>query len=116
MSLVKCSHCQLEFDEKVMIQEKENPSLYFCCNGCQGVYHILQDDGLSSFYDKLGKNTLSQPLALGNDSSTFDMDSFHKRYVKRTTEGFSRVDLIIEGLNDVKPMLQDTLLKYIKKF
>ncbi len=99
MSLVKCSHCQLEFDEKVMIQEKENPSLYFCCNGCQGVYHILQDDGLSSFYDKLGKNTLSQPLALGNDSSTFDMDSFHKRYVKRTTEGFSRVDLIIEGIH-----------------
>jgi len=99
MPLVKCSHCQLEFDEKVMIQEEENPSLYFCCNGCQGVYHILQDDGLTSFYDKLGKNTLQKPLALGDDSSTFDMDSFHKRYVKQTAEGFSRVDLIIEGIH-----------------
>jgi Cu+-exporting ATPase len=99
MSVVKCSHCQLEFDEKVMIKEEENPSLHFCCNGCQGVYHILQDDGLSSFYDKLGKNTLSQPLALGNDSSTFDMDSFKQRYIRKTSEGFNRVDLIIEGIH-----------------
>ncbi|HHS92703.1 MAG TPA: hypothetical protein ENK82_05105, partial [Campylobacterales bacterium] len=37
MSNVKCSHCQLEFDESVMI--KEAPNLNFCCNGCQGVYH-----------------------------------------------------------------------------
>jgi len=99
MSIVKCSHCQLEFDEKVMIKEIENPSLHFCCNGCQGVYHILQDDGLGSFYDKLGKNTLSKPLALGDDSSTFDMDSFKQRYVKKTSEGFNRVDLIIEGIH-----------------
>ncbi len=99
MPLAKCSHCQLEFDEKVMIQEKQNPSLHFCCNGCQGVYHILQDDGLSSFYDKIGKNTLSKPLALGNNSSTFDMDSFKKRYIRKTSEGFNRVDLIIEGIH-----------------
>lgn len=99
MSIVKCSHCQLEFDEKVMIKEEQNPSLHFCCNGCQGVYHILQDDGLSSFYDKIGKNTLSQPLALGDDSSTFDMDSFKQRYVRKTSEGFNRVDLIIEGIH-----------------
>ncbi len=114
MSLVKCSHCQLQFDEKVMIKEKEDPSVnfskessaleptairYFCCNGCQGVYHILQDDGLGSFYDKLGKNTLSKPLALSDNSSTFDMDSFKQRYVKQTSEGFNRVDLIIEGIH-----------------
>ncbi len=99
MSLVKCSHCQLEFDEKVMIKEQENPTLNFCCNGCQGVYHILQDDGLGSFYDKLGKNTLSKPLAFHDDSSTFDMESFKQRYIKKTNEGFNRVDLIIEGIH-----------------
>lgn len=104
MSLVKCSHCQLEFDTSVMIEEKGQngekiDTLYFCCNGCQGVYHLLKDDGLGSFYDKLGKNTLQQPLALGSDSSTFDMESFHKRYVRKTAEGFSRVDLIIEGIH-----------------
>jgi len=63
MSVVKCTHCHLEFDEKVMIKELENPELNFCCNGCQGVYHLLKDDGLDSFYDKMGKNSIAPPVA-----------------------------------------------------
>ena len=99
MSQVKCSHCQLEFDTSAMIYEKGEKDLFFCCNGCQGVYHLLSNDGLSSFYDKIGKNNLQKPLALGVDSSNFDMESFKKRYIKTTKEGFSRVDLIIEGIH-----------------
>ena len=100
MSVVKCTHCHLEFDEKVMIKEEQNPELNFCCNGCQGVYHLLKDDGLAdSFYHKVGKNTLSTPLAVGNDSSSFDMESFALRYIKTTKDGFSSVDLIIEGIH-----------------
>ena len=99
MSIVKCTHCHLEFDEKVMIKEVDNPELNFCCNGCQGVFHLLKDDGLDSFYDKMGKNTIAPPTAVGADSSNFDMDSFHQRYVKTTNDGFSRVDLIIEGIH-----------------
>ena len=97
--IVPCSHCHLEFDESVMIKEKDNADLNFCCNGCQGVYHLLKDDGLDSFYDKLGKNKLSKPLAVGSDSSNFDMESFETRYIKKTEEGFNRVDLIIEGIH-----------------
>ncbi|RLA80524.1 MAG: heavy metal translocating P-type ATPase, partial [Epsilonproteobacteria bacterium] len=99
MSIVKCTHCHLEFDEKVMIKEPDNPELNFCCNGCQGVYHLLKDDGLDSFYDKVGKNKLDKPIALGKDSSNFDMDSFKQRYIKTNDEGFSQVDLIIEGIH-----------------
>jgi len=100
MSIVKCTHCHLEFDEKVMIKEEDNIELNFCCNGCQGVYHLLKDDGLTeSFYHKVGKNTLSAPLAVGNDSSSFDMESFATRYIKTTKDGFSSVDLIIEGIH-----------------
>jgi len=111
--IVSCSHCHLEFDESIMIKEPDNSELnfskeslasptairYFCCNGCQGVYHLLQDDGLDSFYEKLGNNKLSQPLARGDDSSNFDMESFETRYIKKTEEGFNRVDLIIEGIH-----------------
>ncbi|MEA3316059.1 MAG: heavy metal translocating P-type ATPase [Campylobacterota bacterium] len=101
MSLVKCTHCHLEFDKKVMIIENDKSSnqLYFCCNGCQGVYHLLKDDGLDNFYDKLGNNTLDKPIAIGEDSSNFDMESFEKRYIKTTNDGFKRVDLIIEGIH-----------------
>jgi len=97
--IVPCTHCHLEFDESVMIKEPEKPELNFCCNGCQGVYHLLKDDGLDSFYDKLGNNKLAKPLAIGDDSSNFDMESFVSRYIKKTEEGFNRVDLIIEGIH-----------------
>ncbi len=97
--IVPCSHCHLEFDEKVMIKESDNSELNFCCNGCQGVYHLLKDDGLDSFYDKMGKKKIAPPVALGQDSSNFDMDSFTSRYIKKTSDGFSKVNLIIEGIH-----------------
>jgi Cu+-exporting ATPase len=77
----------------------EEPELYFCCNGCQGVYHLLKDDGLDSFYEKVGKKTLSPPIAKDGDSSSFDMESFKQRYIKTTEDGFSSVDLVIEGIH-----------------
>jgi len=99
MSIVKCTHCHLEFDEKVMITEPDNPGVFFCCNGCQGVYHLLKDDGLDSFYDKMGNNTIAPPLQIDDDSSNFDMESFKQRYIKTTPDGFSQIDLIIEGIH-----------------
>ncbi len=99
MSNIKCTHCQLEFDESVMITEENNPDVYFCCNGCQGVYHLLKDDGLDSFYEKIGNSKIAPPLQVEGDSSSFDMESFKQRYIKTTTDGFSSVDLVIEGIH-----------------
>jgi len=83
-----------------MITEKENPELYFCCNGCQGVFHLLKSDGLDSFYDKIGNNTIAPPIStVGEDSSSFDTESFRQRYITTTDDGFSRVDLVIEGIH-----------------
>lgn len=97
MSTVKCSHCQLEFDESVMI--KEEPNLMFCCNGCQGVYHLLKEDGLDDFYDKMRNAKIAPPIETHNDTSNFDLDSFKQRYIKTDEDGFSRVDLVIEGIH-----------------
>jgi len=97
LSNVKCTHCQLEFDTSVMI--KEEPSLHFCCNGCQGVYHLLKDDGLDDFYDKMRNDTIAPPIESSNDSNNFDLESFKQRYIKTDAEGFSRVDLVIEGIH-----------------
>ena len=99
MPIVKCTHCQLEFDESVMITEENNPDVYFCCNGCQGVYHLLKEDGLDSFYDKVGNSKIAPPLAIEGDSSSFDMESFKERYIKTTPDGFSSVDLVMEGIH-----------------
>lgn len=96
MSKVKCSHCHLEFDESAMIKDGDE---FFCCNGCQGVYHLLKDDGLDSFYNKLGNKTIAPPIENDNDTSKFDLESFEKRFIRTTEDGFKQVDLIIEGIH-----------------
>ncbi len=96
MSKVKCDHCHLEFDESVMIKEND---LNFCCKGCQGVYHLLKDDGLDSFYDKLGNKTISPPLEIDDDVDRFDSKSFEEMFISTTDDGFKQIDLIIEGIH-----------------
>ncbi|ADG92449.1 heavy metal translocating P-type ATPase [Arcobacter nitrofigilis DSM 7299] len=96
MSKVKCNHCHLEFSESIMIKEEE---LNFCCKGCQGVYHLLQDQNLDSFYDKLGSKTIQPPLEVSSDLNKFDTQSFEKIYVTEDENGYKKVDLIIEGIH-----------------
>jgi len=93
---VKCTHCHLEFDKSVMIHDGDK---YFCCSGCQGVYHLLSDEGLDSFYEKAGSIALAPPTHQLDDSSSFDTDSFHEKYVSVDSDGFSQISLIIEGIH-----------------
>ena len=98
--MIVCDHCHQSYEKDIMIEDDSlGKTRYFCCNGCQGVFHLLNSDGMESFYDKLGTNTIERPLALEEDSSTFDLESFKQRYIKETSEGFSKVDLIIEGIH-----------------
>ncbi|MDO8453746.1 MAG: heavy metal translocating P-type ATPase metal-binding domain-containing protein, partial [Sulfurimonas sp.] len=93
---ITCSHCHLEFNPSVMIKENEH---YFCCNGCQGVFHLLSDSGFDSFYEKAGNVTLTPPTEQYEDSSNFNSPAFYDRFVKINRDGFSEVALIIEGIH-----------------
>jgi len=93
---IACSHCHLEFNKSVMI---EDDNRYFCCNGCQGVYHLLSDEGLESFYDKVGNTTLTPPTQQYEDSSNFNSPAFYDRFVKTNSDGFHTASLIIEGIH-----------------
>ncbi len=93
---IACSHCHLEFKEDVLIKDGEH---YFCCNGCQGVYHLLSDEGLDSFYDKAGGVKLTPPTKQYEDSSNFNAPAFYDKFVKINSDGFSEVSLIIEGIH-----------------
>jgi Cu+-exporting ATPase len=111
VSKVKCNHCHLEFDNEIMIKEesldfssndlnKKTIELNFCCKGCQGVYHLLKEDGLDSFYDKLGNKTISPPIqTINDDLEMFDTESFMNSYVSENVDAFKQVDLIIEGIH-----------------
>ena len=109
MAQIACTHCNLVFDESVMITEHpqgdvssvpDSQTLHFCCKGCQGVYHLLGSEGLSTFYDKLGDTTL-QPANqdISADLEKFDLEGFKNKYIKTTQEGLSQIHLIIEGIH-----------------
>ena len=93
---IACSHCHLEFDESVMIVDGQH---YFCCNGCQGVFHLLSDEGLDGFYQKAGNITLTPPTQQYEDSSNFNAPAFYDKFVKTNEDGFHEVSLIIEGIH-----------------
>lgn len=96
MNNVKCDHCHLVFSDDVMIKDNE---LNFCCKGCQGVFHLLKDDGLDSFYDKLGNKTISPPIEVNDDIQRFNTQSFEDTFVITNSDGFKQIDLIIEGIH-----------------
>lgn len=95
-----CTHCHLEFDEKLLTKELvDGKECYFCCNGCQGVYHLLHEQNLESFYQKSG-DTLLPPLNKTlSDSSTFDSEAFYEEYVTKKDGNLSEISLAIEGIH-----------------
>ncbi len=100
MSKIKCDHCHLEFPKEVMIEDRsEDEVRYFCCKGCQGVYHLLKSEGLDSFYDKLGNTKLEPAKEIGEDLEKYDLEGFTKRYVKERPDGLREIYLIIEGIH-----------------
>jgi len=96
MNNIKCTHCNLSFSEDVMIEDGE---LRFCCKGCQGVYHLLKDEGLGSFYDKLGDNELNPVNNIDRELEKFDLEGFERKYIKINNDGLKEIHLIIEGIH-----------------
>ncbi|MGF7441252.1 heavy metal translocating P-type ATPase [Campylobacter concisus] len=88
----RCAHCRLKFDESVMISNESG--LKFCCVGCKGVYEILNENGLSEFYERLGKNTLTPA---SNGANIKNLAANFSELV--TKEGdFSQISFLIDGI------------------
>jgi len=97
---VACDHCHLTFDASVMIVEREGDTTrYFCCKGCQGIYHLLREEGLDTFYDKLGDTQLQPPREAHEDTRKFDLDGFRDKYVLEREDGLNEIYLIVEGIH-----------------
>jgi len=100
LSQIACTHCNLTFPEDVMIAEQHNDkSLFFCCKGCQGVYHLLNSEGLDTFYDKLGDTKLQPAIQNNEDLEKFDLEGFKNKYIHTHADGLCEVNLIIEGIH-----------------
>ena len=103
MSHIACTHCNLTFSEEVLIKEEvQGETRYFCCKGCQGVYHLLNAEGLGTFYDKLGDTQLkpaSETSKSDSDLGKFDLEGFKNKYIKNHEDDLCEIHLIIEGIH-----------------
>lgn len=88
---MKCAHCQLDFKQEQML---ENKGRFFCCTGCRAVYELLQNEGLNDFYSRL-KNTTLSPISELKLKPISNLDDF----IGTTDEGFKELFLIIEGIH-----------------
>ncbi len=99
MEKIRCDHCHLSYDEDILIKDNAfGKTKFFCCKGCQGVYHLLNEQGLDSFYEKMGSNTIEPPRKIHDDVEKFDLDGFKDHYVKQK-DGFCEISFIIKGIH-----------------
>jgi len=77
----------------------DSQKLFFCCKGCQGVYHLLNEEGLDTFYDKLGDTKLQPAIQNNEDLEKFDLEGFKNKYIKTDEDGLCEINLIIEGIH-----------------
>ncbi len=98
---MKCSHCHLEYPiDKLTHICSDGEDLYFCCNGCQSVYFLLQQSGFGGFYERLGTQTLSPVGNQSNkqDFSYLDSPNFLEANTKKIGQEYE-VSLIIGGIH-----------------
>ena len=97
MGKFKCAHCRGEFEREALI---ERGGELFCCEGCAGVYEILNASGLNEFYERLGKTTLNPAISAKNvaQKSQEDLAAIYQNYVKNEN-GFNKISLIIDGIH-----------------
>lgn len=100
MAELACTHCNLTFSKEMMIAEKkEDKELFFCCKGCQGVYHLLNAEGLDTFYDKLGDTPLHPATPKSDNLEKFDLEGFKNKYITIDEDDLYEINLIIEGIH-----------------
>ncbi|MDE6885631.1 MAG: heavy metal translocating P-type ATPase [Helicobacteraceae bacterium] len=95
-----CSHCHLEYKKDALFRREINGKIeYFCCKGCEGVFILLNDINLASFYDKLGDSKLAPPKDYSDDLARFDTATFEAKFVKKLDNNKSEISLILEGIH-----------------
>ena len=100
----KCAHCQLTYPLQKLkrTQDSQGKELYFCCNGCENVYFLLQNAGFGGFYERLGSNVLT-PITqqtLKNNQQYVYLDEPH--FITNNTtkkDNLREVSIIIEGIH-----------------
>jgi P-type Cu2+ transporter len=92
--MLRCDHCLLEFPAREAVRDLVgNAQRVFCCAGCRGIYRLIADEGLSSFYDgrRWDEPGLPAPAGAEVDAAAFGQ-------AVRGAGSEREVDLYIDGI------------------
>jgi P-type Cu2+ transporter len=91
----RCDHCLLGFPEREAVLERvDGEERVFCCAGCQGIFHLIRDEGLGAFYaarrwDEAG--LAAQP------GGPVEVEAFRPA-VREAKGGLAELDVYVEGI------------------
>jgi len=91
---MQCAHCLLEINDREAIRVKtDQQDLVFCCQGCLGIYELVNDEGLNNFYKRRDGWAVG-PQAVGE----LDYDAFFERTVRDEKSDLHTIDFMVTGI------------------
>ncbi len=88
----RCDHCLLEVsDDEIVLDEINGQRKVFCCNGCKGIYRLINEEGLGEFYSKRD-SWVPGPA----EDKAVDMAAFNEHVIQAGNE--LETDIILDGI------------------
>lgn len=86
-----CGHCLGEITSgEAVFEDAGGKKTAFCCPACQGIYHLIRDEGLGGFYDKREGWMPGRPEEASRPSAS--------AFQVRAEGGEAEADLALSGL------------------
>jgi Cu+-exporting ATPase len=90
-----CSHCGDDCLDDRYHQNNES----FCCNGCQMVYSLLHENGMSDYYRYEAQPGISQKLATTKSYEYLDNNEIIDRLIGFSEGGISKVTFLVPQIH-----------------
>ncbi len=95
MTKENCFHCGDEVIGKPIIYHEHA----FCCSGCKGVYQLLSENNLGSFY-QLEKGAGTRPSANSSDKYNYlDIENIRSKFIEFEDESMARINLHLPSIH-----------------
>lgn len=121
---VTCYHCGDDCSSTPISYEDH----FFCCNGCQTVYQILQDNGLCTYYDLNDNAGISlKAKAFGHKYDYLDETEIQRQLLQFESEKLNKVTFyipavhcsscvwLLENFQKIKAGVYNSRLNFIQK-
>lgn len=120
---LKCTHCGDECpDDHPVYDEKD-----FCCNGCQVVYSVLKDNGLSDYYNFETNPGISQKSISNKNYSFLDDDDVINNILEFREDNLAKISFtlpqihcasciwLLENLSKLNPGILGSRVNFLSK-